>query len=76
VAEKIGTMEQKFSHTYHSQKAKVWEQYGKRRLYVPRNAYEQAGYVDLNIEKVFETRPGNYEHVDSALKMCKELMLQ
>lgn len=76
VIEKIGVKEEKFSHTYHSQKAKVWEQYGKRRLYIPRNAYEQAGYVDLDTEKIIPTRPGNYEYLESALQMCKEMMSQ
>lgn len=76
VAEQIGKKEEKFSKTYYCQKANVWENYGKRRLYIPKNAYEQAGYIDLDTEEIKLTKPGNYIVLESALKMCKEVMMQ
>lgn len=52
--------EEKFSKSYYSKKAGIWEKHRFFRLYIPRNAYENAGYIDLLTGKIKETRPGNY----------------
>ena len=39
---------QKYSKSFYSESAKVWEKEGKQRVYIPRNAFEQAGYLTLD----------------------------
>jgi hypothetical protein len=53
-------------------KVSIWENYGKVRLYIPRNAFEQAGYIDLLTGEIHETRPGNYSDLRLALEMLEE----
>jgi hypothetical protein len=53
-------------------KVSIWENYGKARLYIPRNAFEQAGYIDLETGEINETRPGNYSDLRLALEMLEE----
>lgn len=66
------TFQEKFSKSSYYQTVKKWTGGGKERYYVPRNAYEQAGYVtkDKNDVKGYNsgeyrglyysaTRPGN-----------------
>ena len=59
---------EKFSKTSYNKKASIWEKYGKRRLYVPRNAYEQLGYIDLDTMEIVATRPGNYGELQSIVE--------
>lgn len=48
---KVETIREKFSYRENFSKKsyfnslKIWEKGGKLRVYVPRNAYEQAGYI-------------------------------
>ncbi len=56
---------EKFSKNSYNKKASIWEKYGKRRLYVPRNAYEQLGYIDLDTKEVVATRPGNFGELNA-----------
>jgi hypothetical protein len=71
IAESIGVKQEKFRHKTHFQRASVWESHGKRRLYIPKNAYEQAGYIDLETESIFPTRPGNWDILKEVLDRCK-----
>lgn len=52
--------EEKFSKTYHSQSLKLWEKGDKFRIYVPRNAYEQAGYITFEEKDVYGKNTGSY----------------
>lgn len=61
------TYEESFSKKSYFNQAKVWSKYGKERLYIPRNAYEQAGYVDLKSGEYYPTRPGNSSSFDTKL---------
>jgi len=65
------TFSEKFSHSSYYQGLKLWEKYGKKRIYVPRNAYEQAGYIDLISGDVVASRPGNTE---SLLKFIEKIL--
>jgi len=66
------------------QEAKIWEKYGRFRIYVPRDEYEQAGYItfdeaDAKGKRIGEykgiyysaTRPGN---VDKLIKFIDDLL--
>ena len=46
-----------------------WTKNGHDRLYIPRNAYEQAGYIDLNDNSIHESRPGNLSILKEALNI-------
>ena len=72
IAEQI-EYEEKFKKSYYHKKANVWEKYGKRRLYVPRNAYEDVGYIDLDTREIHPTRPGNASVLKNVLSMIEEL---
>ena len=63
--ENLSTIQNKFSaaenfkKSSYKQRVNLWEKGDHARLYVPRNAYEQAGYIDLHTGEVYPTRPGN-----------------
>ena len=65
--------EEKFRKSYYKQEAKLCEKYGKSRLYIPRNAYEQAGYIDLLTGETVPTRPGNHSTLKRALEYIQSL---
>ena len=65
--------EENFSKKSYRQRPNLWVKYGKARLYVPRNAYEQAGYIDLLTGEIHETRPGNYSVLEEVLNFINSL---
>jgi len=80
------TFKKEFSKSSHYQNVKIWENHGKFRVYVPKNAYEQAGYITTDSEDVSgynsgefgglyfkATRPGN---VHSLVSFIKDLNLK
>ena len=50
---------QDFKKSTYKERVNLWEKGEHARLYVPRNAYEQAGYIDLHTGEVHATRDGN-----------------
>lgn len=50
---------QNFKNSSYNQRVNLWEKGNHARLYVPRNAYEQCGYIDLHTGEVHASRPGN-----------------
>ena len=55
--------EEKFKKSYYSQKVIIWEKYFKCRVYIPRNAYEQAGYITLDKDDVKSNNSGEYKGI-------------
>ncbi len=79
------TYSEKFSKTMHFQSPKIWEKNGKFRIYVPRNAYEQAGFITTDEHDVRgynsgeylgfyyqANRPGNVADLKKFIKAIKE----
>ena len=64
--------EEKFSKKAYFQQAKRWTKEEKDRLYIPRDAYEQAGYIDLKTLECHPNRPGNLSQLQGALEILKE----
>lgn len=61
-----------FKRKRYFQQAKRWTKDGKDRLYIPRDAYEQAGYIDLVTMECHPTRGGNLSQLKAALAMLNE----
>lgn len=55
------TYKEEFSKTSHFQTVKIWEKYGKFRVYIPRNAYEQAGFITVDPEGISRYNSGEYK---------------
>lgn len=55
------TFKEEFSKTSHYKSISIWEKYGKFRVYVPRNAYEQAGYITVDSQDLQKYNSGEHK---------------
>lgn len=53
--------EEKFSKRTHSNAPKLWQKGDKERYYIPKNAYEDAGYVTKNATDIYGRNSGEHK---------------
>lgn len=80
VKSNIESIRDKFSYTNtfknrsYIKEASIWEKDGSCRLYIPRDSYETAGYINLNTGEIFISRDGNYSIFDKVIEFIESLV--